>query len=60
MWLIYGVGVAVFVWVVVQAWDRRHSAARAGRQEAGRVDAESTLHSLENDYSTQVPHSAKP
>jgi hypothetical protein len=60
MWLIYGVGVAVFVWVVVQAWDRRHSAALAGRQEAGRVDAESMLHLLENDYSTLVPHSTKP
>ncbi|HWK84215.1 MAG TPA: hypothetical protein VNS61_10800 [Caldimonas sp.] len=59
MWLIYGIGAAVFVWVVVQAWDRRHSAARAGRQEAGRVDAESALHSLENDYSTQVRGPAK-
>jgi FtsZ-interacting cell division protein ZipA len=51
-WL-YVVGGVVLVFVIFQAWDRRHRDVRFTRQERSRVDREAALYSEETESGKQ-------
>ena len=60
MWWLYVVGGVVLVFVILQAWDRRHRDVRFTRLERGRTDLQTALHAERSEYARQRPAPPKP